>query len=124
MIRNMLKSKVHRATVTMADLDYVGSIEIDKELMEASDILENEQVHVWNVTTGQRFVTYAVEGPRHSGVICVNGAAAHRANVGDVVIIACFVQLDEAEAKRHTPLLVFVDEHNRILPEERVAVAR
>jgi len=124
MQRNMLKSKVHRATVTMADLDYVGSIEIDLDLMEAADLIENEQVHVWNITTGQRFITYAVEGPRGSGVICVNGAAAHRANVGDLVIIASFVALDDAEAKRYNPKLVFVDENNRIMSTDKVAVDR
>jgi len=122
MTRNMLKSKIHRATVTMADLDYVGSIEIDENLMEAADILSNEQVHVWNVTTGDRFVTYAVPGPRKSGVICVNGAAAHLANAGDLVIIASFFQLEEEQARKWQPRLVFVDEANRIIPEERLAV--
>ena len=124
MLRMMLKSKVHRATVTMADLDYVGSIEIDLNLMEAADLIENEQVHVWNVTTGDRFVTYSVEGPRGSGVICVNGAAAHKANAGDLVIIASFTELEDEAARRHQPKLVFVDEHNRVLPQERIALAR
>ncbi len=124
MERIMLKSKIHRATVTQADLDYVGSIEIDLDLMEASDIIENEQVHVWNVTTGQRFITYAVEGPRGSGVICINGAAAHRANEGDLVIIATFIELEAEAAKKFKPKLVFVDERNRSMPLEKVAVAR
>jgi len=124
MERIMLKSKIHRATVTQADLDYVGSIEIDLDLMEASDVIENEQVHVWNVTTGQRFVTYVVEGPRGSGVICINGAAAHRANEGDLVIIASFIELEAEAAKKFKPRLVFVDERNRSLPMEKVAVAR
>ena len=124
MTRSMLKSKIHRATVTRADLDYVGSIEIDLDLMEAADMIENEQVHVWNVTTGERFVTYVVPGERGSGVICINGAAAHRANVGDLVIIASFVQLEEAEAKNHQPRLVFVDERNRILDQEQLSVVR
>jgi aspartate 1-decarboxylase len=124
MMRTMLKSKVHRATVTMADLDYVGSIEIDLDLMEAADLIENEQVHVWNVTTGDRFVTYAVTGARGSGVICINGAAAHKANVGDLVIIATFTELENQAAKQYKPTLVFVDERNRIVPHERLAVAR
>lgn len=119
-----MKSKVHRATVTMADLDYVGSIEIDQDLLEAADLIENEQVHVWNVTTGQRFVTYAVRGQRGAGGICVNGAAAHRANVGDLVIVASFAQMDEAEAKSFRPRLVFVDADNRVLPQEKIAVVR
>jgi aspartate 1-decarboxylase len=124
MLRMMLKSKVHRATVTMADVDYVGSIEIDTNLLEAADLIENEQVHVWNVTTGDRFVTYAVPGARGSGVICVNGAAAHKANVGDLVIIASFSQMEDAAARNYKPTLVFVDERNRALPAERIAVAR
>jgi aspartate 1-decarboxylase len=123
MTRNMLKSKIHRATVTMADLDYVGSIEIDLDLMEAADIIENEQVHVWNITTGERFVTYTVPGPRGSGVICINGAAAHRAGKGDLVIIASFVQLEEEAAREWKPRLVFVDGNNRVVPEEKLSVA-
>ena len=122
MTRTLLKSKIHRATVTMADLDYVGSIEIDENLMEAADILVNEQVHVWNVTTGDRFVTYAVTGPRNSGVICVNGAAAHLANAGDLMIIATFTELEDEAARQWEPRLVFVDGHNRAIPEERLAV--
>ena len=122
MTRNMLKSKIHRATVTQADLDYVGSIEIDQDLMEAADFLVNEQVHVWNVTTGDRFVTYAVPGPRSSGVICVNGAAAHLANAGDLVIIASFAEMPDEAARKWEPRLVFVDADNRIVPEERLAV--
>jgi len=114
MTRRMLKSKIHRATVTQADLDYVGSIAIDDDLMEAADIIENEQVHVWNITTGDRFVTYAIPGGRGSGVICINGAAAHMANPGDLVIIASFVDMESAQAKKWEPELVFVDEHNRI----------
>jgi aspartate 1-decarboxylase len=124
MVRRMLKSKVHRATVTQADLDYVGSIAIDDDLMEASDIIENEQVHVWNITTGERFVTYAIHGGKGSGVICINGAAAHLANPGDLVIIASFVDVDEEEAVNWRPSLVFVDENNRIIPEQKVACAR
>jgi len=124
MNRIMLKSKIHRATVTMADLDYVGSIEIDQNLMEAADVIENEQVHVWNITTGDRFVSYVVTGERGSGVICINGAAAHLANPGDLVIIASFTELEAEAARSHQPRLVFVDEKNRVLPEEKVAVCR
>jgi aspartate 1-decarboxylase len=109
----MLKCKIHRATVTRSDLDYEGSIEIDRSLMEAAKLLPFELVHVWNVTNGERFQTYAVPGKPGSGTICINGAAAHRARVGDLVIIASFVTLDEAEARAYKPTLVFVDEKNR-----------
>jgi len=124
MTRRMLKSKIHRATVTQADLDYVGSIAIDSDLMEASNIIENEQVHVWNITTGDRFVTYAIHADRGSGVICINGAAAHMANPGDLVIIASFTDLEAEQAVEWRPELVFVDRDNRVLPEEEVACAR
>jgi len=109
----MLKSKIHRAAVTRSDLDYEGSIEIDSSLMEAAKLLPFELVHVWNVSNGERFQTYAVPGAPGSGVICINGAAAHKASVGDLVIIASFVSMDEAEAKSWKPILVFVDEKNR-----------
>ena len=109
----MLKCKIHRATVTRSDLDYEGSIEIDSALMEAAKLLPFEAVHVWNVTNGERFQTYAVPGAPGSGTICINGAAAHRARVGDLVIIAAFATLDEAEARAYKPTLVFVDEKNR-----------
>ena len=110
--RSMLKSKLHRARVTQADLDYEGSITIDRELMVAADILPYEEVHVWNVTRGTRFRTYAMLGD--AGVICVNGAAAHLAKPDDIVIIATFTQLDNAAACNHEPLIVLLDEHNRI----------
>ena len=109
----MLKSKIHRATVTRSDLDYEGSIEIDSSLMEAARLLPHEAVHVWNVSNGERFQTYAVPGEAGSGGICINGAAAHRARVGDLVIIASFVSMEEAEARAWKPTLVFVDEKNR-----------
>jgi len=109
----MLKAKIHRATVTRSDLDYEGSIEIDRSLMEAAKLLPFELVHVWNVTNGERFQTYAVPGQPGSGTICINGAAAHKARVGDLVIIASFVTLDEAEARSWKPALVFVDANNR-----------
>jgi aspartate 1-decarboxylase len=110
----MMRAKIHRATVTEANVDYEGSITIDRELMDATDLLPNEAVHVWDVTNGNRFETYVVEGPRGSGVICVNGAAAHLVNVDDLVIIAAFSWMEEAEARRHEPKVVFVDEQNRM----------
>lgn len=115
MKRIMLKSKLHRARVTQADLNYEGSITIDKELMDAADIVNFEKVAVWNITNGQRFETYAIEGERGSGVICINGAAARLVSEGDLVIIASFCELDESEVARHNPKLVLIDsETNRI----------
>lgn len=108
---HLLKSKIHRATVTDAHLDYVGSISIDSDLLEKAGIQKGEQVHVWNVTNGQRFVTYAIPAPAGSGTIQINGSAAHRAKAGDKVIIAAFVLTDEAVV----PKLVLVDEQNRFL---------
>ena len=116
MERKMLKSKIHRAVVTGADLHYEGSVTIDKELMEAADIIPYEAVSIWNVTNGNRFETYAIEGERGSGVICINGAAARMVAPKDLVIIACFVGMNEAEAAVHEPRLVFVDERNRMIP--------
>ena len=116
MQRKMLKSKIHRATLTGADLQYEGSITIDKDLMEAADIIAYEAVCVWDVNNGARFETYAIEGERGSGVVCVNGAAARLVAPKDLVIIASFVSMDNAEALAHEPSLVFVDEQNRILP--------
>lgn len=112
---NMFKSKIHRATVTHADLDYEGSVTIDKDLMEAADILPNETIHIWNVTRGSRLVTYALEGPAGSNAICVNGAAAHLNRPGDLVILATFADMTREEAKRHKPQVVLVDEQNRIV---------
>jgi aspartate 1-decarboxylase len=114
MRRVMFKSKIHRATVTQADLDYEGSVTIDANLLEAADILPNEQVHVWNVTRGTRLETYAMRGEAGSGVICINGAAAHLMKPGDLVIIATFADFDEAEARSHRPKVVLVDPANRI----------
>lgn len=119
MERKMLKSKIHRAVVTGADLHYEGSVTIDKELMEAADIIPYEAVSIWNVTNGNRFETYAIEGERGSGVICINGAAARMVAPKDLVIIACFVNMNEAEAQRHEPRLVFVDDRNRMIPTRR-----
>jgi aspartate 1-decarboxylase len=119
MQRKMLKSKIHRATVTGADLHYEGSITIDLDLMEASDIIPYEAVAIWNVTNGNRFETYAIEGERGSGVICINGAAARLVAPRDLVIIASFVSMEEAEAKSYQPKLVFVDDQNRMLPTRK-----
>jgi aspartate 1-decarboxylase len=114
---NVFKSKIHRATVTHADVHYEGSVTIDGSLMDAAQILPYEAVHVWNVTRGTRLVTYALEGPRGSGAVCVNGAAAHLNQPGDLVILATFAEMTPDEARRHTPTVVRVDERNRQLPD-------
>lgn len=113
MIRRMLQGKIHRATVTGADLHYEGSISIDTALMEGAGILPYEQVQIYNVTAGHRFATYAIEGERGSGVICVNGAAAHKASKGDIIIIASYVSMEDAEARKWKPNLVYVDGRNK-----------
>lgn len=122
MRRSLFKSKIHRATVTDADLDYEGSVTIDEQLMRAADILPFERVDIWNVTNGSRLFTYALPGESGSGVICVNGAAARHAQRGDKVIIATFAEVDEAEARTWKPLVVRVDGENRILagPAEEI----
>jgi aspartate 1-decarboxylase len=115
MRRTLFKSKIHRATVTHADLDYEGSVTIDADLMRAADILPYERVHIWNATNGSRLETYALEGAAGSGLICVNGAAAHHAHPGDIVILATFAEArDEDEARGWKPTVVFVDAQNRI----------
>jgi aspartate 1-decarboxylase len=112
MNRKMLKSKIHRATVTGADLEYEGSITIDPLLLAAADILPYEAVDVWNVTYGTRFQTYAIEGQPGSGTICINGAAARLVSRGDKVIIASWVEIPDERAASYEPKLVFVDDHN------------
>lgn len=119
----MFKSKIHRATVTHADLDYEGSVTIDQDLLDAAGILAHEEVHIWNVTNGARLCTYALSGPRGSGAICVNGAAAHLTRPGDLVILATFAQMSEDEARQHVPLVVRVDAHNRMLGDKSPEVA-
>lgn len=119
MQRIMLKSKIHRATITGADLEYEGSITIDRDLMDAADIIAYEKVAIWDVTNGSRLETYAIEGERGSGVICLNGAAARLVAPRDLIIIASFVNMDNAEAIKHEPKLVFVDEKNRMLPTRK-----
>jgi aspartate 1-decarboxylase len=115
MRRTILGGKIHRATVTDACLEYEGSVTVDPDLLDAAGILEYEAVHIWDVTTGSRLTTYALRGARGSGVVCVNGAAAHHVNVGDLVIIACFVELDGSEAEEWRPRVVFVDAANRVV---------
>src|SRR5262249_40583913 len=110
-------------TVTQTEVNYEGSITIDADLLEAADILPYEQVHVWNVTRGSRLTTYALAGEPGSGVVCVNGAGAHLVHEGDLVIVATFTEMDEAEARRHQPRVVFVDEKNRIRQPEGNGVA-
>ncbi|MDR2154645.1 MAG: aspartate 1-decarboxylase [Burkholderiaceae bacterium] len=115
MQRQMLKSKIHRAAVTHCELHYEGSCAIDEDLLDAADLLENERIDIWNVNNGERFSTYAIRGERGSGMISLNGSAARRAQVGDLVIIAAFASVEEAELKAGwQPRLVFVDERNRV----------
>ena len=114
-MRIMMKSKIHRATVTQADLDYVGSVTLDAALMESADLLEGEQVAIVDITNGARIETYVIPGPRGSGVIGINGAAAHLVHPGDLVIIMSYAVLDDAEARALKPLVVHVDEQNRVI---------
>jgi aspartate 1-decarboxylase len=114
MLRTLLKSKIHRATVTDCELHYEGSCAIDEYLLKAANLMENEQVHIWNINNGERFVTYAIRGERGSGIISVNGSAARRAAVGDLIIIAAFAQVPEEQAASFEPKLVFLDAGNRI----------
>lgn len=114
MQRTLLKSKLHRVRVTASELEYEGSCAIDEILLEAADIREYEQIDIYNVTNGERFTTYAIRGQRGSGMISVNGAAARKAAVGDVLIIASFAVYSEMEAAQYEPKLIYVDEKNRI----------
>lgn len=118
MFRTMMKSKIHRATVTEANLNYVGSVTIDEQLMEAADLLENEKVQIVNNNNGARLETYVITGPRGSGVICLNGAAARLVQPGDQVIIISYGMLSAEELKSHKPTVVFVDEHNHVVTTE------
>ena len=115
MMRIMMKSKIHRATVTQADLHYVGSIGIDRDLMEAADLLEGEKVTIADITNGARLETYVIPAPRGSGTITINGAAAHLVDAGDLVIIISYTMLEDAEARKLVPTVVHVDEHNRVV---------
>ncbi|MCL6421859.1 aspartate 1-decarboxylase [Brachybacterium sp. JHP9] len=115
MMRTLMTSKIHRATVTQADLHYVGSVTLDAALMEAAGIVENEQVSIVDVTNGARLETYAITGEAGSGIIGINGAAAHLVQPGDLVIIIAYGLMDAAEMAAHQPRVVHVDEHNRIV---------
>jgi aspartate 1-decarboxylase len=112
MQRQMLKSKIHRATITDCDVDYVGSVTLDPDLMRQADLLPNEQVHVWDIDSGARFVTYAIEGDPGSGTVQVNGAAARLVSAGERVIIASFGSYEERDLERYSPVVVHVDERN------------
>jgi aspartate 1-decarboxylase len=113
MLRTMLKSKIHRATVTQADLHYVGSVTIDADLMDAADLLEGEQVTILDIDNGNRLVTYAITGARGSGVIGINGAAAHLVHPGDLVILIAYGMMDDAEVRTYKPKVIFVDADNK-----------
>jgi aspartate 1-decarboxylase len=115
MQRTMLKSKLHRATVTHSELHYEGSCAIDETLLDAADIHEYEQIQIYNITNGERFTTYAIRAARDSGIISVNGAAAHKANPGDLIIIATYAAYNELELARYAPELVYVDADNHIM---------
>jgi aspartate 1-decarboxylase len=119
MLREMLKSKIHRATVTGSDLNYEGSISIDQDLQEAAGLVPNEAVHIWNVNNGARFMTYVITAERGSGEICVNGGAARHVQRGDILTIAAFCHLEEKEIASHSPRVVVVDEANRLLVPAR-----
>jgi aspartate 1-decarboxylase len=122
MLREMFKSKIHRATVTDADLHYEGSIGIDEDLIEAAGMREYEKVDIWNITNGARFYTYIIKGRRGSGEICLNGAAARHVQVGDMVIIATFAMMDEKELENYKPTVVQVDAQNRIINKDQILV--
>jgi aspartate 1-decarboxylase len=115
MQRQMLKSKIHRATITDCDVDYVGSLTLDPELMRQADLLPNEQVHVWDIENGSRFVTYAIEGEPDSGTVQVNGAAALLVRQGDKVIVSSFGSFDEEDLVRYSPIVVHVDDRNSVV---------
>ncbi len=110
----VLKSKIHRVKLTQAELHYVGSITIDEDIMDAADIIANEKVQIVNINNGERLETYVIKGVRGSGEICLNGPAARKAQVGDIIIIISYCSMEKEEAKQHNPILVFPDEHNRI----------
>lgn len=114
MIIDVLKSKIHRVAVTQANLNYIGSITIDEDLMDAVHLIENERVHIYNIDNGERFDTYVIKGKRGSGVIGVNGAAAHKVEVGNLLIIVSYAAMDFEEAKNFKPFIVFPNEHNQI----------
>ena len=115
MIIEVVKSKIHRVKITQAELHYVGSITIDEDLMEAANILENEKVQIVNINNGERLETYVIKGERRSGQVCLNGPAARKVQIGDIIIIISYAGLDFEEAKTHKPTIIFPDENNRII---------
>ena len=117
MLRTMLKAKLHRVRVTHAELHYEGSCAIDRNLMDAADIREYQQVDIYNITNGERFTTYAISAERGSGIVSINGAAAHKARPGDLLIIATYAIYSELELQKYHPELIYVDEHNHILDQ-------
>lgn len=114
MLIEVLKSKIHRATITESDLNYIGSIGIDEDLMDAVELIENEKVHIYNITNGERLETYVIKGERGSGIISLNGAAARKAAIGDKVIIVSYAAMDFQKAKSHNPLIIFPDDQNKL----------
>ncbi|WP_234735893.1 aspartate 1-decarboxylase [Tellurirhabdus bombi] len=115
MFITVMKSKIHRVRVTQAELNYVGSITIDEDLMDAAGMVENEQVHIVNNNNGERLITYVIKGERGSGIICLNGAAARRAQVGDIIIIIAYGMMSQEESKTFKPTVVFPDDNNRLV---------
>jgi aspartate 1-decarboxylase len=111
---DILKSKIHRAIITLADLNYIGSIAIDEDLMDAANLIESERVHIYNINNGERLDTYVIKGARGSGVISLNGAAARKAQPGDAVIIVSYASMDFEEAKSFKPAIIFPDQHNKL----------
>ena len=114
MVIEVLKSKIHRVTVTEANLNYIGSITVDEDLMDAANLIEFEKVHVLNINNGERLTTYVIRGARGSGIVCLNGAAARKAQVGDIIIIVSYAQMELEEAKRFKPTIIFPDTDNRM----------
>jgi aspartate 1-decarboxylase len=114
MVIQVLKSKIHRATITDSDLNYIGSIAIDEDLIEAANLIENEKVHIYNINNGERLETYVIKGERGSGMISVNGAAARKVAIGDKIIIVSYGSLELEEAKRFKPVIIFPDEFNKL----------
>ena len=123
MKRRFLNSKIHKATVTDSRIDYEGSCEIDRVLLDSAGILPYEKIDIYNITNGERFTTYAIEGKPDSGSICINGAACHKANIGDKIIICVYIDLEVSEIKNHSPKIIHVDEKNNIVPKKNISIA-
>lgn len=115
MFIDVVKSKIHRVKITQAELHYVGSITIDEDIMEASNIIENEKVQIVNINNGERLETYVIKGERGSGHVCLNGPAARKAQVGDIIIIISYASMDFEEAKNHKPTIIFPDKNNKVI---------